>query len=61
MEDSIQLQILLLPVLVPTIVFFFYRRYEKKQIKNKEFAKKLYHKIFCLTHTYLLSLDYHMC
>lgn len=46
MEDSIQFQILLLPVLVPTIVFLFYRRYEKKQIKNKEFAKKLYHKNF---------------
>lgn len=46
MEDNIQLQILLLPVLVPTIVFFFYRRYEKKQIKNKEFAKKLYYKNF---------------
>lgn len=46
MEDSIQFQILLLPVLVPTIVFFFYRRYEKKQINNKEFAKKLYHKNF---------------
>ena len=44
MEDSIQLQILLLPVLVPTIVFFFYRRYEKKERKNKAFAKKLYNK-----------------
>lgn len=36
--------ILLIPLIIPIIVFFFYRNYVKKAMRSQAFANELYHK-----------------